>query len=172
MSANVIPLSRTALAKVAPNYEAMRGAIEACSRVDEIKDLSDKSLAMQAYFRQSQDVENEMHCSRMRLHAERKLGEMLRASAANGERATQRYHGRGVQASVAPRDTRTLSDLGIPRDRASRAMQLAEVPQEQFDAALAEPEIAQPRRILRELKATRPWIASRGKKKPRREHGA
>jgi hypothetical protein len=29
----------------------------------------------------------------------------------------------------------TLADLGIPRDRASRAMQLAEVPQEQFDGA-------------------------------------
>ena len=31
----------------------------------------------------------------------------------------------------------TLSDLRIPRDRASRAMQLADVPQDQFDAALA-----------------------------------
>lgn len=31
-------------------------------------------------------------------------------------------------------------------------MQLAEVPQEEFDAALAEPRIAQPRRILEERK--------------------
>jgi len=44
----------------------------------------------------------------------------------------------------------TLDQMGIPRDRASRAMQLGEVPQDQFDAALAEDRIAQPRRVLRE----------------------
>ena len=39
------------------------------------------------------------------------------------------------KANVASRDISTLSDLGIPRDRASRAMQLAEVPEDQFEAA-------------------------------------
>lgn len=38
-----------------------------------------------------------------------------------------------------------LADLGIPKTRASRVMQLAEVPQDQFDTASAQPEVAQPK---------------------------
>ena len=140
----VVPLSHTALARVAPNYEAMRTAIAACVKVDEIADLADKAVAAQAYFRQSQDVENEMEASRIRVRAERKLGEILKRMADKGERTTRQT----ARSSSAVR----LDDLGIPKDRASRAMQLADVPQEQFDAALAEPAVAQPRRILRELR--------------------
>ena len=70
--------------------------------------------------------------------------------AETGERA-----GREDAKAAMSRGATSLSDLGIPRDRASRAMQLADVPQDQFDAALAEPEVAQPRRILREVRAER-----------------
>ena len=72
-----------------------------------------------------------MDASRIRVRAERKLGEILKAMAANGERGKT---GRPSKNGSAAR----LLDLGIPKDRASSAMQLAEVPQEQFDAALAE----------------------------------
>ncbi len=40
-----------------------------------------------------------------------------------------------------------LADLNIPRDRASRAMQLADVPQEQFDAALSQDVVVHPPRL-------------------------
>jgi hypothetical protein len=141
----VIPLPRTDLARVAPNYEAMRSAIAVCEKVDEIANLADQAVAAQAYFRQSQDVENEMGCSRMRLRAERRLGEILKRMAETGERSA------GGKPSRDARVT-TLSDLKIPYDRASRAMQLAEVPEQQFESALAEDRIAQPRRILKELR--------------------
>lgn len=65
--------------------------------------------------------------------AERKLGLILKRMAETGERAAQDA---GRPSEVSRGATHTLADLGIPRDRASRAMQLAEVPQEQFDAAL------------------------------------
>lgn len=55
---------------------------------------------------------------------ERRLGEILRAMAQNGERQRRGDTRPGVESSAV-----RLSDLGIPRDRASRAMQLAEVPQ-------------------------------------------
>ena len=51
--------------------------------------------------------------------------------ARNGERSSERG------SPESRRATPQLADLGIPRDRASRAMQLADVPQDQFDAALA-----------------------------------
>ena len=141
---SVIPLPRKDLARIAPNYEAMRTAIELCEKADEIAELADQAVAAQAYFRQSQDVDNEMQASRIRVRAERKLGAILKRMAANGER---------VKGRPSPESRgATLAELGIPNDRASRAMQLAEVPQEQFDAALAEPTIAQPRRILSDVR--------------------
>lgn len=69
-----------------------------------------------------QDVENEMQCSRWRVQAECKLGEILKRMAENGERKIQ---GNAVKS----RDATSLEELGIPKDRASRAMQLADVPQ-------------------------------------------
>jgi hypothetical protein len=83
------------------------------------------------------------------VRAERRLGEVLRAMAENGERKIQ---GNAVKS----RDATSLEELGIPKDRASRAMQLADVPEDQFEAALAEPRIAQPRRILEEIKGAVP----------------
>ena len=82
-------LDRSELGRVAPNYEAMRQAIELCQRVDEIADFANKAVAIQAYCRQSLDVENEMHASRIRLRAERRLGQLLKLTAENGERATR-----------------------------------------------------------------------------------
>jgi hypothetical protein len=134
------------LAEIAPNYEAMRQAIAECQRVDEIAHLRDMAIAAQAYFRQSLDVENEMGASRIRLRAERRLGEIGIQMRENGQRRSAgnpqfpREGGIGV----------ALADLGIPSQRMSQAMQLARVPEAEFEAALAEPRVAEPRRILRE----------------------
>jgi hypothetical protein len=66
----------------------------------------------------------------LQTRAERRLGEILKRMAQGGERASAN----GSREAVSRGATRTLTDPGIPRDRASRAMQLAEVPQVQFDA--------------------------------------
>ena len=68
--------------------------------------------------------------------------------AERGERATN-GEPKSQQMSRGATSAPTLSDLGIPRDRASRAMQLADVPEEQFEAALAEPTDAQLARYWR-----------------------
>lgn len=146
----LVALDHNALAKVAPNYEAMRTAIARCEKVDEISKLANQAVAAQAYFRQSQDVENEMHASRIRVRAERRLGEILKLMTASGQRANK---GRAAEMSRGA----TLPEMGIPRDRASRAMQLADVPEDQFEAAIGGQKIAQPRKILADV---------RGPKKP------
>jgi hypothetical protein len=63
--------------------------------------------------------------------AERQLGVILKRMAANGERA------KPGNANQMSRGATSLDNLGIPRDRASRAMQLADVPADEFEAALA-----------------------------------
>jgi len=77
--------------------------------------LADQAVAAQAYYRQSQDVDNEMDASRIRMCARSgRLGEIPQEDG--GEHRSSREA------------TTSLADLGIPKDRASRAMQLAEVP--------------------------------------------
>ena len=116
-----------------------------CEHIDEIANLADQAVAAQAYYQQSQDVENEMHASRIRVRAERQLGVILKRMAQNGER-------RGPGDPDTSRGATSLNGLGIPRDRASRAMQRADVPEEEFETALSRPGVAQPRRILDERK--------------------
>jgi hypothetical protein len=149
---DIVPLDHTTLALVAPNYERMRLAIAECSRVDEVANLVDQAVAAQAYYRQSQDRENEIEASRIRVRAERRMGEILKMMEANGDRANRQSTLK--QGPMLPRATSvpTLSDLGIPRHRASRAMQLANVPESEFESVLAEAHIAQPRRMLDERK--------------------
>lgn len=142
----VVALTHTELAAHAPVYEQMRAWLVKAESVDEIAHLTDVAVAAQAYYRQSRDIENELAASRIRVRAERKLGEKLQRMRETGERSDGR-NAPNVLASRGATPT-TLSDLGIPRDRASRAMQLADVPQGEFDAALDEPKPAQPRRIL------------------------
>ena len=55
------------------------------------------------------------------------MGELLKQMRESGERTT----GAGARELRGA----TLGELGIPRDRASRAMQLADVPEEEFEAA-------------------------------------
>jgi hypothetical protein len=57
--------------------------------------------------------------------------------AANGERASRSNGGANIPTVSRGATPSTLEDLGIPRDRASRAMQLADVPEDQFEAALS-----------------------------------
>lgn len=160
MSSEIVALDHTALASVAPSYERRRLAIAECSRVDEVANLADQAVAAQAYFRQSQDLDNEIEASRIRVRAERRLGQILKEMAASGERATKQGTLKQAPMSRGATSAPTLADLGIPRDRARRAMQLAEVPEPEFEAALAEPRTAQPRRMLDERKPVAGSVSS------------
>lgn len=101
--------------------------------------MRDKAEAMAAYARQAKDSELIQYATEIKVRAERRCGELLRVTAERGERATQAAHGRGVQASVEPSDARppTLADMGLTRDESSRYQQLAAMPAEHFETAVA-----------------------------------
>jgi hypothetical protein len=63
------------------------------------------------------------------------MGQLLEQMRENGKRA-KRGEPASQQMSRGATSAPTLSDVGIPRDRASRATQLAEIPEEEFEAAL------------------------------------
>ena len=93
-------------------------------------------MAWEAYSRQARDTENERRACEIRLRAERKAGELLsRMEKAGGNANLLRG------STMQPRQsTPTLSDLGISKNQSHRWQQLAAVPADQFEAALASPD--------------------------------
>lgn len=148
MSTGIVPLAAPQMAALAPNWSAMRTAIAECEHIDEIKTLADKAVAIRAYYAQSRDIDNEVKAMRIRVRAERRMGELIEREQEAGRLATRGGNGSNQHAAnVDSNDISTLSDLGIPRDRSARAQELARVPEEQFEAALATEERPSLRRI-------------------------
>lgn len=132
-------------------YDAMCHAIAVCERVDEAKDIRDKALALEKYMAQAENLEAERLAINVRLRAERRCGVLLKEMKANGERAS----GHGDQKSGSKPSTPNLDDLGVSKDQSSRFQQLADVPDDEFEAALADPE-SKPSTagVIRQSKAT------------------
>lgn len=123
-------------------YDAMCRAIADAYEVDEVKDIRDRAVAMEAYFRQAKNPEPERRACEIRLRAEKKAGQLL-AVMERAERGRP-----SEQMSSRP----TLSDLGVSRDQSSKWQQLAQVPEEQFEAALAAPEKPSTNGIIAQVK--------------------
>jgi len=113
-------------------YEAMVAAIAAAYEVDEVKEIRNRAVALEAYARQARNVEAERQCVEIRIRAERRAGELLKQmEKAKGSPGNQ-YTG--------PLDrgdgSKTLSDLGISYDQSAIWQRLADVPDDKFEAAL------------------------------------
>jgi hypothetical protein len=136
----IVPLTGAELADVAPDHAAMTAAIAKCEQVDEIKSIADKATALRAYYALSGNKENERIASRIRLRAERRLGDLIRVEREAGVLAKRGGNGSNQHsANVATGDISTLSDIGISRDRSARAQKLASVPDDRFETALLAP---------------------------------
>jgi hypothetical protein len=114
-------------------YEAARTALAAAHSVDEVKDIRDKAEAMAAYARQAKDSELIQYATEIKVRAERRCGEMLRT--------TEKNTGARMNGSVVERcdhrETPTLADMGLSKDESSRYQQLAAMPDEHFETAVA-----------------------------------
>jgi hypothetical protein len=124
-------------------YESARTALAVAKRVDEVKTIRDKAVAMQIYARQAKDTELIVHATEIKARAERRAGEMLRDMAARGERERGRGGDRKSQSTRSDRDPKSpkspkLSDLGVTRDQSSQWQKIASIPEKAFDAALAD----------------------------------
>lgn len=116
-------------------YEAARKALAEAHRVDEVKNIRDKALAMQAYAEQAKDTQLLGYATEIRLRAERRAGELLREmeknKGARGGGKKNAPRGRVVE----PRDTAPkLSDIGITKSQSSKWQRLAELEESAFEA--------------------------------------
>jgi hypothetical protein len=139
-----------------PVYDRMRQAIVQAYRVDEVADIRDRALACETYAKLAKDPQNERLACDIRLRAERRAGQLLREmEKAKGARLNGRDPGGAFRQSPDTTAEKTLADLGISKDQSSKWQQLAAVPKDEFEAALAGPDKPTTTGILKQRDATR-----------------
>lgn len=143
-------------------YDRMCAAIAECGRVDEAKDIRDKTMALELYHRQARNLDAEREAANIRLRAERRVGELLKELA----RATPREVAQagGIAKAATSNDATkqppapspyavALTDNGISRQQAARYQAVAALPEDVFEEALGSPEGVSTAALLRHNEA-------------------
>jgi hypothetical protein len=86
-------------------YDAARKALAEARKIDEVKSIRDKAVAMQVYAKQAKDHQLIDHATDIRMRAEIKAGELLKIMA---DRKTRQGKGKSIAAILLPK----LVDLG------------------------------------------------------------
>jgi N6-adenosine-specific RNA methylase IME4 len=116
-------------------FDVARQAIAEARTVDEVKVLRDRAEQARAYAKQQREGrEMQNDIAEIKLRAERRLGEMLdEMDKAKGGRPE--ITGNRVLPVI---ESPTLSDIGISKMQSSRWQRAAKIPEETFEAHIAE----------------------------------
>jgi phage N-6-adenine-methyltransferase len=120
-------------------YDAARHALAEAHRVDEVADIRNKAVAIQAYARQAKDRELIEHATEIRMRAEIRAGELLLEMEKNkggGEKGVGRRGAKNAVANGVPHSAPKLDDLKITKKQSSRWQKLAKLPQEEQEAKI------------------------------------
>lgn len=127
-------------------YETAREALATAIRIDEVLDVRDAGERARLYARQAKDRQLQADAAALVVRAERRLGEILRMIKAAGELSSggrpsnsnlsEPETGTG-EGPVFDATTFTLADLGISKNLSSRAQQLADLDEDEFEHQLS-----------------------------------
>jgi hypothetical protein len=114
-------------------YEAAKNALANCATVDECKDWADKSAALASYAKQANDETLMKQSVRIRDRAIRRMGEVLKQFDGRGGDRTKT----DADDSFAQQTQREAArDAGISERQQITAVRVANVPEQEFEAAV------------------------------------
>lgn len=113
------------------NYDAACLAIRAAADVDEVKDILDRATAIRAYARQTKNADLQNLASKIRIRAQFRLGQLLKASLLND--GNDKNNRASSEAARLPK----LEKMGITQKESCRCQRLASVSEERVEKAMA-----------------------------------
>lgn len=123
------------MAPLPARYLIARKALAEARRVDEVKGIRNKALALEVYAFQAKDIELASDAAEIRKRATRRIGEIIAADRCAGKLAKGTLR-RGVQKP--PRDDApSLASQGVDKDLAKQARKLAAMSERDFEADVA-----------------------------------
>jgi hypothetical protein len=127
-------------------YDKMVFAIDQCYKVDEVKDIRDKALALEEYARQACNIKAERKAAEIRIRAERKAGKLLAEieKSKGGRPKTVEKNSLHHEASFVADQKETpyqqaKREAHISDTQADRWQQLAAMPHGDFEGRLHDP---------------------------------
>jgi hypothetical protein len=121
-------------------YDNACRALAAAKAVDEVKEIHNQSEAMRAYAKQAKNKQLEIDAAEIRIRAERRIGELMKAQKEAGLMADG---GDAMKARVAKKPEVaeakiTLAEAGIDKNLADRARKYAAVPDDEWEQELGD----------------------------------
>lgn len=126
-------------------YEAARHALRVATQVDEVKDIRDKALALAEYARQAKDTELMDNCNKLKLRAERRIGELVaETELAKGGRPPKTDVEKSLNSTpnktgetTAPVSPPTLAAIGLSKKQSSDFQAIAAIAEDKFEEIVA-----------------------------------
>ena len=119
-------------------YDTASHALAEAKNLSEVKDIADRAVALKEYARRAKDRELEVNAAELRIRAERRLGEMLKASDMHAGGRPKKTSKKTPPADEGVFEPIKLGEIGIDYHLSDRAQKLAVFDESAFGERLSE----------------------------------